>query len=203
MLKKLIFLIGVCFSCAFALQDPVVFMQEVTNDVLIDLNKLANNDKNDALYEIINKKILLHVDIEFMARWVVGRKAWNDATKKQQEDFIQVFTKLLSRTYSSTLLVFKDRQIKYYRTGSSDYKTASRIQIICEIQQSGDKQSINKDPIKGIYQMHLVKENWMIFDVLVEGVSMLKGLQAQYEQVIAREGIDGATVLIQKKLTGE
>jgi phospholipid transport system substrate-binding protein len=203
MLKKVIFLMIICFSCAFALQDPVIFMQEVTNDVLNDLNKLPNNDRYDALYQIFNRKILSHVDVEFMARWVVGRKAWTDATKKQQEDFIEVFTKLLSRTYSSTLIMFKDRQMKYYRIGSGDYKTASRIQIICEIQQSGDKQSINKDPIKGIYQMHLVKENWMIFDVLVEGVSMLKGLQAQYAQVIAREGIDGATVLIQKKLAGE
>ena len=84
--------------------------------------------------------------------------------------------------------------MKYYRLGSGDYEKMTRIQVICEIQQD------NKDPIKAIYQLHLVQQEWKIFDILVEGVSMLKGLQAQYADLIAKEGITGVTNVMQQKV---
>jgi phospholipid transport system substrate-binding protein len=197
MLRKFILLMLAFYTYANALQDPAEFMQQVTSNVVVDLNKLPNNEKNQNLYDIINTKILPQVDIEYMARWVVGRTAWMQATDAQKKSFIKAYTTLLSRTYSSTLLSFKDREMKYYRIGNADYQQLQRVQVICEIQQP------NKEPIKAIYQLHLVQGEWKIFDILVEGVSMLKGLQAQFVDIIAREGIEGATNLIHEKLTNE
>jgi ABC-type transporter MlaC component len=195
MFKK--FLLTVLMSATsflIALQNPADFMQQVTADVLVDLNSLSIQKKDQVLYDIINKKILPEVDIGYMARWVVGRKAWMEASAEQQKKFTEVFTTLLCRTYSSTLLIFKDRTMKYYQVGQTDYRQAQRVQVICEIQQP------NKDPIKALYQLHAVNQEWKIFDVVVEGISMLKGLQAQFTEVITRGGIDGATKLIQQKI---
>ena len=104
MFKKILLLLAApILAFAGQIADPVQFMQTVTVDVVADLNKLPNTQESQQLYAIINQKILPHVDIEFMGRWVVGRKAWLESTPEQQKAYLRSFTTLLSRTYSKTL----------------------------------------------------------------------------------------------------
>ena len=100
----------------------------------------------------------------------------------------------MTKTYSSTLFLFKDRAMIYSRPPRVDYQKAKTIPVYCEIKQA------NKESIQVIYQLRLVNKQWKIFDVLVEGVSMLKGLQSQYEQVIAQNGLAGGVDAMNLKL---
>ncbi len=182
-------------SFASAIEPPETFMQNTTNAVLEELKSIPAGQM-DQVYVLIEKDIVPIVDIEYMAKWVVGRKAWANASTEQKQMFQEVFEKLMSKTYASTLLIFKDRTMLYSRPVRVDYQKAKTIPVYCEIKQP------NKESIQVIYQMRLMNNQWKIFDVLVEGVSMLKGLQAQYEQPIAQKGIVGGIEAMQQKLTG-
>jgi phospholipid transport system substrate-binding protein len=196
MLTRLLALVfaGICsLATASTMEPPETFMQNTTTSVLEQLKQIPPGDM-PKVYAVIEKEIVPVVDIEYMARWVVGRKAWSKASAEEQKLFTEVFEKLMSKTYASTLLLFKDRTMIYSRPMRVDYQKAKTIPVYCEIKQP------NKESIQVIYQMRMMSNQWKIFDVLVEGVSMLKGLQAQYEQVIAQKGINGGIEAMQQKL---
>jgi len=184
---------GICFAATPAtVEAPDLFMQDLTNRVLKEVKNLPEGDMQD-LYLVVDKEIIPYIDLDYMSKWVAGRKAWANASSDQRQKFQEVFQNLLTRTYSSTLFVFRDREVVYSRPPRVDYTKAKTIPVSCEVKQP------NKESIQVIYQLRLVNKQWKVFDILVEGVSMLKGLQTQYEQVIAEKGLPGAITLMQQK----
>lgn len=178
---------------ASVIEAPEVFMQRVTATVLEEIHKIPADDLPQ-IYALVDKELLPLIDLPYMSRWVAGRRAWGAATDSQKEVFVETFQKLMIKTYSSTLFLFKDRAMTYSRPPRVDYVKAKTIPVFCEIEQPG------KESIQVIYQLRMYTPNWKIFDVLIEGVSMLKGLQSQYEQIIAQKGIEGGIEAMQKKL---
>ncbi len=178
---------------AITIEPPDIFMQKTTNAVLEELRTIPAAEI-ERVYAVIEKKIVPIVDIEYMAKWVVGRRSWAHSSGEQQKDFQEIFEKLMCKTYASTLLMFKDRTMIYSRPMRIDYQKAKTIPVYCEIKQP------NKESIQIIYQMRLINKQWKVFDVLVEGVSMIKGLQAQYEQPITQKGMAGGIEAMQQKL---
>jgi phospholipid transport system substrate-binding protein len=75
-----------------------------------------------------------------------------------------------------------------------DYHQEKTTQVYATVEDPG------KNPIAVIYQMRRFDNEWKVFDVIVEGISMLKGLQAQYEQIIATEGLPGAINRMKEQL---
>lgn len=173
---------------------PDIFLKEITTTVLVDLKELPSPPPECQLDKIIEKKIVPYVDVPYMARWVAGRRAWQEASPEIRQQFTKNFQMMLVRTYSSTLETFKDREMVFSRNMNRDYLQDRHVQVYASIDQPG------KDAISVIYQMRRIDDGWKIFDVVVEGISMLKGLQAQYEQVIAQEGLQGAIIRMSEQL---
>jgi len=178
---------------ASTIEAPERFMQQATEAVIVDLKDLSSDDTN-GIYALIDKNIIPIVDIEYMSRWMAGRKAWKQATSEQKKIFQATFQKLMTKTYASTVLIFKDQEMTYSRPARVDYYKVKTIPVYCEIKQS------NKESIQVIYQLRLVHKQWKIFDVLVEGVSMLKGLKSQYEPSISQKGLEGGIATMNAKL---
>lgn len=194
-----IFFVLCGFFLASTYADSVVvppdrFMYQATTEVLAELKDLTPSQTQQVNY-LIDRKIIPHVDIEYMTKWVAGRKAWTKASAVEKKEFSEVFTKLMIQTYASTLFMIQDKTISYSRPPKTDYMTAKTVPISSEIIQS------NKDPIHIIYQLRLVGKEWKIFDLLIEGVSLLKGLQGQYEEVIAQKGLKGGIDAMRARLT--
>ncbi len=181
-------------SCATELPAPDVFMEKITSEVLVDLSQLPSPPPADQLDSLIEAKIVPYVDVPYMARWVAGRRAWSEADATLRQEFTHQFQYMLVRTYSSTLETFKDRKMTYSRTAGKDYHQEKHLQVYASIAQPG------KEPISVIYQLRRYDNTWKVFDVVVEGISMLKGLQSQYEKIIATEGLQGAIKRMQEQL---
>lgn len=178
---------------ASELPAPDVFMEKITSEVLIDLSALPTPPPEDELDALIEQKIVPYVDVPYMARWVAGRRAWSEADTQLRQTFIKEFQVMLVRTYSSTLETFKNRKMTYSRNMNRDYFQEKHLQVYASIEQP------SKEPISVIYQLRRYENTWKVFDVVVEGISMLKGLQAQYEQIIASEGLQGAIKRMQEQ----
>lgn len=180
--------------CGGELPAPDFFMEKITSNVLVDLKELPSPPPEEQLDNLIEAKIVPYVDVPYMARWVAGRRAWLDSTKEQRKDFTENFQSMLVRTYSSTLETFKDRKMTYSRNTNRDYHQERHVQVYAYIEQPG------KDSISVIYQMRRYEDTWRVFDIVVEGISMLKGLQSQYEQVIAQGGLEAAIIRMREQL---
>ena len=165
-----------------AQQGPVEMLQLMTTT----LENVVKNDP-DIIYDenrlrvIANEVVLPHVDIRTMSRWVLG-KNWRRATPEQRESFVVEFRDLLLTTYL--------RQVKTYNGESARFlplrgeQKQGRAVVNAEIVQP------NGPIIHATFRLHQPQEKWMIFDVSVEGISLVATHRSGFNTEIRNNGID-------------
>jgi len=177
---------------AYAINRPEVELKNVTDQMLSALKQehaaIENNPKR--LVAIIERILIPHVDINDMSRWVVGRNAWIKANPKKKAKFFGYFKNLLIRTYSSNLTAYNNQVIEYLPL-SANAVNKSRVLVSTLIEQPG------RQPIRVAYRLKNMGGKWMLYDINVEGVSLLAGFKAQFEPEIQQNGIDSVINKIQ------
>jgi phospholipid transport system substrate-binding protein len=173
---------------AFALQaqeqKPDELVKQVTDDVMKAIQsdkQLAAGDKQKAL-KLAEDKILPHVDFDEATRLAVGR-SWREASAEQRKQLTGEFRRMLLRTYSNAISAYQGQQMKvlplHMKAGETD--VAVRNQYI----KPGQK------PVQVDYQMHKVGDTWKIYDIIVEGVSLVLTYRSEFDQVVNESGVDG------------
>ncbi|HXI35962.1 MAG TPA: ABC transporter substrate-binding protein [Burkholderiales bacterium] len=173
---------------AFALQaqeqKPDELVKQVTEDVMKAIQsdkQLAAGDKQKAL-RLAEEKILPHVDFDEATRLAVGR-SWREASAEQKKQLTGEFRRMLLRTYSNAISAYQGQQMKvlplHMKAGETD--VAVRNQYI----KPGQK------PVQVDYQMHKVGNDWKIYDIIVEGVSLVLTYRSEFDQVVKESGVDG------------
>ncbi len=165
--------------------DPSIMLNSTADQIITNLKanqpKLA---KDKALiYSIINQYLIPQVDINGMARSVLGRNAWTQATKAQQEAFTKEFVQLVVRTYSSPLTNYTDETIKFYPLRGNYQGKNFLIVNSAIVRSSGNNVPLN-------YSLVLVKDQWKIYDMNVEGVSLLQSFRSQFAGELAQGNMD-------------
>lgn len=173
------------FAAAHAETTPEGLVRSTTDVILAEIKKNREVYTRDyaKLYKMADEKVLPHFDFRRMSQWVLGR-SWRDATPEQRDRFVAAFRNLLVRTYSTALLNYKDQEIVYLpatRAAASDealVKTA--------VKQSGGQPDI---PIH--YSFYKNKDGaWKVYDVTIEGVSLVTNYRSVYSTKIRDKGID-------------
>lgn len=164
--------------------DPVLFMQEITDSLLSEVRKnhtevTTNTGKLDLL---VQEVLFPHIDFQYMSRWVVGRTAWLQASRETQNDFVQAFQALLLRTYSNILLNYADQQVVYVPLRQHP-PYPPRIQVQGLITHNGERLAIHYRLLRSD------QGSWKVYDMVVEGVSLLKGFQSQFNTELQQEGL--------------
>ena len=166
-------------------EEPDVMLKRVTQEMITALRQddkelRANPSK---IYPIIDRILVPHIDWDAMAHWVVGRNAWDRATEAQRARFSKEFKDLLVRTYASTLRAYDNQTIEYLPIRGG-IQGKNRVQVSSLIRESG------REPIKVTYRMGRQGDQWLVYDITIEGISLLKGFQSQFAQEIQQKGLD-------------
>jgi phospholipid transport system substrate-binding protein len=162
-------------------------LKGVTDAVLTQLRSHQSELKThpDRIYGIAEHLIIPHVDFVEMGRWIAGRNAWKKASESEQADFIAAFKTLVVRTYATSLLQYTDQTVEFMPLKSTTEK--ERLQVTSYI-NGGEK-----GPIKMDYRLIKEGDNWLVYDIIIEGVSLLKGYQAQFSQDVRQQGLNYVT----------
>lgn len=169
------------------------FAQEVAPDALarksidevlavIRADKELQNGNPKKLHALVEEKILPHFDFSRMTRLAVGRN-WAQASDAQKEALTREFQTLLVRTYSTS--------ISQYRNQTIDVKPAKIA--------SGDKDTVVKtvvnqpggQPIPIDYAMERTDKGWKVYDVMVDGVSLVTTYRGSFNEQVQKGGVDG------------
>jgi phospholipid transport system substrate-binding protein len=191
------------FACLMALalparaqQDlgPEELVRKVTQDVLDAIRsdkQLAAGDKQKAL-KLAEEKVLPHIDFEEAARLAVGR-AWAQATPEQRKKLVEEFRKMLVRTYSNAISAYEGQTMKVLpvRMKPGDTEVTVHNQYI----RAGGT------PLPVDYQMHKTDQGWKIYDITVEGVSLVLTYRSEFDAVVKQSGIDGLIKRLEEKNT--
>src|SRR3954470_22928855 len=171
---------------------PDELVKKVTDDVMSAIKsdkQLAAGDKQKAL-KLAEEKIIPHIDFDEATRLAVGR-AWRQASKEQQEQLVTEFRRMLVRTYSNAISAYEGQTVKVLplRMKPDDTDVTVRNQYV----RAGGK------PVQLDYQMHKVGNEWKIYDIVAEGVSLVLTYRSEFDAVVKQQGIDGLIKTIAQK----
>lgn len=173
--------------------DPQLMVRETGDRVLAELTarkpELEANPK--LIYPLIERTVLPHFDFRSMSQSAMGR-FWRDATETQKTDITDQFRELLVRTYATALLGYSGQQIEYlpvnYREGDTRVMIPTRIS------------ANNAPPIPINYRLRLGEDQrWMVYDIVVDNVSLITNYRNQFATAIRRQGIDGLITALAEK----
>lgn len=181
-LLLLLFLVPTALHGAQSAPDAV--LKNVTADVVATLkqdNRLADDPWR--LGALIETKVLPAFDFSLMTQLAMG-KNWRQTSSAQQDRLTAEFKTMLVRTYSGMLTTYRDHAITYkpirYVPGDTDATVRS------ELIRSGSK------GLRVDYQLtRMAGGGWKIYDVKLDGVSVVTAYREGFAAKIRDSGVDG------------
>ena len=196
MSKVLAFLGAMALAFAVSAQEiaPDQLVQKITAEVLAAIKsdkQLAAGDKQKAL-KLAEEKVLPYIDFEEATRLAVGR-AWSQASPEQKKKLVSEFRNMLVRTYSNAIEAYQGQTLKVLpaRGEPKGDEATVRTQFV----RAGGQ------PLPIEFQMRKTDKGWKVFDIAVEGVSLVLTYRSEFDAVVKQEGIDGLIKRLAQKNT--
>ena len=168
---------------------PDVLARTTTQEVLtlLKADKEIQGGNLKKVYELVEAKILPNFDFNRMTQLAVG-KHWPRATAQQKQALVSEFRNLLVRTYATSLTAFSNQSVDFkpfsMKPGEDD------VTVKSEVKQPGG-QAIPID-----YSMYQTAFGWKVYDVSIDGVSLVTNYRASFSNTIRQSGMDGLIKLL-------
>lgn len=185
MFKWLIFVgLSVFSLLAFAQEAPDALVQRVTNEVIevVKRDRAIQEGDPQRIRELVETKVLQHFNFTRMTERAVAL-AWRTASAAQKEALTTEFRSLLVRSYSNTLTQYRNQKIEFKPLKMQPDETT--VSVRSEVKQPGAK-AIGID-----YSLESTVDGWKVFDVKVDGVSLVANYRGEFAQKVRAQGIDG------------
>lgn len=144
-----------------------------------DKNLIKQNPQR--IYELVSEIVLPHFDFTTMSKWVLG-KNWRSLNPDQQQRFTTEFRTLLVRTYAVSLSEYQDQKLNYLPLKAAP--SADDVTVRTEVLRGGGPAI----PIN--YSMHLTANGWKVYDVVIDGVSLVINYRTSFATQIRTGGVD-------------
>lgn len=183
---------------ATAQEAPDVLIKRISEEVMTSAksDKEIQSGNSRRVQQIVDEKILPHVDFQRMTALAAGRY-WRDATPDQKTQLTTEFRSLLMYTYSGAISQIRDQKLEYrpMRADPADTEVVVNTQVI---QPRGE-------PIQLSYRLAKSPAGWKIYDVNVLGAWLVETYKGSFAAEIGKSGIDGLIKTLSdknKKLAG-
>ncbi|MBL4743265.1 MAG: ABC transporter substrate-binding protein [Cycloclasticus sp.] len=164
--------------------NPSIYLSGVANQLLAEVKKnqkeLISNTK--LAETLVRNNLLPAIDSEGFAKRTIGSKNWKSATPEQQKRFVKAFIDLVINSYAKGLSLYKGQTFKFSEPRMS--KSGNSAQVRSSMEQSGST------PIVIDYKLSNKTGSWKIYDLTVEGISMLKSYKSQFRPSLAKLGME-------------
>ena len=173
-------------SPVFALPSPQAQVQQMVDSVLEVLQdaELSISKKK----QLISGRVQRFLNIDSMARRTLGQH-WDNATIEQRQRFADLFIQVLEKTYLNRIESYSEGSVRYQMQRVKGDKA-----IIDTVILSGEMEI----PVQ--YKMIYVDNSWQVFDLVMEGISLIRNYRSSYGEIIRREGYEGLFVRMEKKV---
>jgi phospholipid transport system substrate-binding protein len=171
-------------TAADSVMAPDALAKSVTEEVLAiiraDKDIQAGNQKK--VLDLVETKIVPHFNFAGMTRIALG-KNWSQANAEQRKALTNEFRALLIRTYTTAFTQYKNQTVEYrpLRLAPSDNDVVVKSFIK---QPSGQ-------PIAVDYNMEKTDAGWKVYNLKIEGISLVENYRNTFNTEIQKSGIDG------------
>ena len=145
-----------------------------------DLDQQA---KNKEIVDIVTPMF----DFELMARLSLGKKHWSGLSQDQKERFTELFINRLKASYLSNFTLYTDEKVLYEPSIQVKGKIHSPTYLI-----SKDKK------ISILYKFYNAQKNWKIYDLEIQGVSIIRSYRSQFSSILESGTVDDLLLKLEK-----
>jgi phospholipid transport system substrate-binding protein len=137
-----------------------------------DLDQQA---KNKEIVDIVTPMF----DFDLMARLSLGKKHWSGLSQDKKERFTELFIKRLKASYLSNFTLYTDEKVLYEPSVQVKEKIHAPTYLI-----SKDKK------ISILYKFYNAQKNWKIYDLEIQGVSIIRSYRSQFSSILESGTVD-------------
>lgn len=189
MMKKYILtllLVLIMSTTSQALPEPQAQVESMVNSVLsvMQNTELTVADKKAQ----ISGRVQQFLDIDSMSRRTLGTY-WDSASIEQRHYFSDLFIQILEGTYLNRIEDYSDGAVQYLKQRVKDDKAIIDTVIVSKELEI---------PVQ--YKMIYVNGSWQVFDLIIEGVSLVRNYRSSYGEIIRRDGFAGLFALMEEKV---
>ena len=185
MIKRLLLSLSLLFFsvAAFAIEAPDALVKRTAEDVLavVKTDQDIQAGSQEKIFALAEQKIVPNFNFDKVSRLVLG-KNWTKATPEQKTAFQTEFRSLLIRTYATALSKYKNQTIEYKPLRLADGASSATVKTL--IVQPGGQ------PIAVDYSLEKHTDAWKVYDIVIEGVSLVTNYRGQFAQEIRQNGLD-------------
>ena len=144
---------------------------------------LSQQAKNSEVEEIVTPMF----DFKLMGKLSLGKKYWPDLSPEQRERFTELFVERLRQSYLNKLTAYTDEKISYESPVAINKKVHMPNQLISK----GNK-------IDMLYKLYPSNNGWKIYDVEIQGVSIIRSYRSQFNEILQKGTFDELLQKMQK-----
>lgn len=176
-------------------KDPVQQVKQVSEQLMQKLEKdrvqlEQDGAKVQALAELL---VFPYVDVTKMARFVMG-SYWRTATPEEQKTFTDAFKKILINSYARSFLRMQIAQLEMTEARQGSGKNDVEVPVVV-VEKSG-----NRIPV--LFRLLPNGESWKVYDVEIQGISLLLNYRAAYMLEIESKGLPTVIANMQAQARG-
>ncbi|MCP3851769.1 MAG: ABC transporter substrate-binding protein [Gammaproteobacteria bacterium] len=196
-----------CFSTAYAesastdsIPVPQQLMEDTSKKMIQAFKESTEAIRKDpeVAHQLINEHLVPKVNFPLMSRWVLG-KNWKKATPVQQTEFVAEFQALVVKFYSKALIQFLSKN-----NLTNDIITFHPFRGKLKGKYATIRSQVNPlgggEPIKVNYDLYHNKSGqWQVYDVSVEGISLVTTYRSSFKQIVSKKGMDALLAELKNK----
>jgi len=187
-----LFAIAVAFMFVWAtaaaeVPSPSDQVRESMDDVVAVLkdSALSLEDKETRIRALVDERF----DFQAMAQRTLG-KEWKSTSAEEQQRFVELFREQLARTYLVAITTYTDERIDIVKEKVKDNRLAQVNTSIVSTDLS----------IPVDYRLYLRDDKWWVYDVVIEGASLVNNYRSSYQGVIKKQGMGTLLAQMEEKL---
>jgi phospholipid transport system substrate-binding protein len=176
--------IGLLSTVVAEIRSPEVIIEQTSTQLLDIINQESDRIREDVKFvdSIVNEIIVPIIDLQSMAKLILG-KHWKTASEQQRTDFIDEFKNMLIRTYAKSVADFGHAKINIIPNAEGQKGKFYRVKT--QVTLSGNP-PLNVDYV---FRQQNDKQ-WKAFDLVVDGLSMIKNFRSSFSQEIEETSLD-------------
>lgn len=150
---------------------------------ILEKKDIDRQAKKKEIVEIVTPMF----NFSLMSKLTLGKKHWPGLTKDQKEKFIELFTKRLKDSYLDKLMLYSDEKIEY----KESVQIKKKVHIPTILTSEDNKISM-------LYKLYKSKQGWRIYDIEIQGVSLIRSYRSQFDEILRSKTVDDLLAKLEK-----
>ena len=194
MIKKisLLLVFFLASNSVYSSTGPDDFLKESVQEISQLVSKYKDRFEADEefLRGKMNSTVMPKLDIRLMSKIILGKKIWTNLSKNQKDDFIEAFKFRMTSTYMKSITAFDGEKVIFlpYEPGKRD-----------NIAYVKSKYLIPGGDIAVDYRLMKKSNAWKVYDIIFDGISLMKNYRADFREHVSQNGIDSLISSLKEK----